>query len=100
MGLVVSSSKMAIHGATVNLLTSSKTVVANAATDSMGFYYFAGTNRLMSGVNYTVNVSLPKGYKSSTPASQTFTWRGTEFTLRLETMPEDTASAASLQTES
>jgi hypothetical protein len=81
MGTVVNSSKIAVHGATVNLLTSVKTVVATAVTDSMGFYYFAGTNGLISGVNYTVNVTLPKGYKSSMPASQTFTWRGKEFTL-------------------
>ena len=73
VGSVVNSSNAGISGATVNIL-SSKTVVATTTTDAVGFYYFADASGLMQGANYTVQVTLPKGYKASTPASQTFTW--------------------------
>ncbi len=75
VGWVVSSNNAAIGGATVNLMSSSKTVTATATTDSAGFYYFADVSGLKSGSIYTLNVTLPKGYKSSTPASQSFTWK-------------------------
>jgi hypothetical protein len=74
VGAVVNSSNVGVSGAMVNLLSSPKTVIATATTDAVGFYYFAGTSGLTPGANYTVNVTLPKGYKTSTPASQTFTW--------------------------
>jgi hypothetical protein len=55
-------------------MTSSKTVAATATTDSSGFYFFADTTGLTRGSSYTLKVAVPKGYKSATPASQTFTW--------------------------
>jgi SdrD B-like domain len=75
LGSVVTGNN-GIAGATVNLVNSKKTVIATAVTDGVGFYYFADTGGLTKGVNYTVNVTLPKGYKSSTPSSQAFTWQG------------------------
>ena len=74
MGGVLSSSNLAISGTTVSLMSSSKTVVATALTDTAGFYYFADTSGLTRSSNYTIKVTLPKGYKSSTPASLAFTW--------------------------
>jgi hypothetical protein len=74
MGSVVNSSGVGISGATVSLLSSSKTVLATSMTDALGFYYFAGTNVLNQGSSYTVKVSPPTGYKSATPATQSFTW--------------------------
>jgi len=62
-------------------VNSSKTVIATATTDSVGFFYFADTSGLTVGANYTVKVTLPKGYKSSTPASQAFTWKTVGVTL-------------------
>ena len=74
VGSVLNSSNGGISGATVNLLSSSKTVIATTTTDAVGFYYFTGTSGLTPGLTYVVNITLPKGYKSSKPASQTFTW--------------------------
>ena len=74
MGGVLSSSNLAISGTTVSLMSSSKTVVATSLTDTAGFYYFADTSGLTRSSNYTIKVTLPKGYKSSTPASLAFTW--------------------------
>ena len=73
-GGVQSSTNLPITGMTVNLMSSSKSVAATAITDTAGFYYFADTSGLTQGANYTLKVTLPKGYKSSTPASQSFTW--------------------------
>lgn len=74
IGSVLNSNNVGINGLTVNLVNSSKTVIATATTDSVGLFYFADTSGLTVGANYTVKVTLPKGYKSSTPASQAFTW--------------------------
>jgi hypothetical protein len=76
-GWVVNSSNAAVAGATVNLMTAAKTTVATAVTDSAGFYYFADVSRLVSRSNYILTVSLPKGFKTSSPASTTFIWSGT-----------------------
>ena len=72
VGSVMSASNPGISGLTVNLL-SAKKVIATATTDAVGFYYLDG-GALTPTANYTVNLTLPKGYKASTPASQTFTW--------------------------
>jgi len=76
MGFVSSAANTPIYGATVNLMGSAKTVAASATTDSTGFYYFADTSGLAGGVGYSASVTLPKGFKSSTPGTQTFTWLG------------------------
>jgi hypothetical protein len=73
VGSVLNSGNVGISRSTVNTL-SSKTVIATTTTDAVGFYYFADASGLTLGANYTVHVTLPKGYKTSTPASQTFTW--------------------------
>jgi hypothetical protein len=75
VGLVVNSSNVGISGATVNLLSPSKILIATTTTDAEGFYYFAETGGFTAGGNYTVKVTLPKGYKTSLPASQAFTWQ-------------------------
>jgi hypothetical protein len=72
VGFVTSTNDAGTAGRTVNVL-SGKTVIATASTDATGFYYFDSTN-LTPGALYTVNVTIPKGFKSSLPASQTFTW--------------------------
>jgi len=81
MGYVVNSSNVAIAGATVNVLDPSNAVVTSAATDSTGFYFFPFTNGWSLGQSYTVKVTLPKGYKTSTPPSQKFTWQTMQLTL-------------------
>jgi len=75
LGSVVSSTNVAVSGATVNLL-SGKTLLAQTVTDSAGLYYFADVSNLGQGGNYVVTISLPKGFKSSTPSAQNFTWSG------------------------
>ena len=80
-GSVVNSSNVGMNGVTVNVVNSKKTIIATAVTDSVGFCYFADTSILTVGASYAVNASLPKGYKSSTPSSQTFTWKGNQVTL-------------------
>lgn len=80
-GSVVTSSNLPISGATVNLMSSSKTVTATAVTDSAGFYYFADVSGLAYGASYAVNVTVPKGFKSSSPATQSFTWSGSQVKL-------------------
>jgi len=82
MGNAASSGNLEISGATVSLLTSSKMVVAKVQTDATGFYFFPKTRLLLGGANYTVKVTgVPKPYRKSTPASQTFQWRGASITL-------------------
>lgn len=73
MGYVVNSSNVAVAGVVVSLLNSSNAVVTTATTDSTGFYFFPLTSRWTLGQSYTVKVTLPKGYKVSTPTSQSFT---------------------------
>jgi hypothetical protein len=72
VGLVTSTNDAGMAGRTVNL-SSGKTVIATATTDAVGFYYF-DTAALAAGAQYSVNVTIPKGYKTSLPASQTFAW--------------------------
>ena len=76
LGSVLNSTLLGISGATVNLLNSTKAVVATATTDVTGFYYFAATDGLTSGKTSTVKVTPPSGYKSSTPSARSFTWKG------------------------
>lgn len=81
LGNVVNFSNAGLPGAIVSIL-SGKKVVATAATDAAGFYYLADTSVLTVGSSYTARVAVfPKGYKTSTPASQTFKWGGTAITL-------------------
>jgi len=82
LGYVASSSNGAIAGVTVSVLNSTNSVVATTTSDSSGLYFFPLTRNLTLGAGYTVKVTLPKGYKSSTPASQAFTWQANEVTLR------------------
>jgi hypothetical protein len=81
MGYVLNSSNVPIAGATVNVLDASNAVIAAATTDGTGFYFFPLTRNLTLGSAYTVKVALPKGYKSSTPASQKFTWQAAQLIL-------------------
>lgn len=81
MGNVLNSSKLGIAGITVNILGPSRAVVAATRTDVTGFYYVATTTNLVPDANYTVKVVVPKGYKNSTPSSQTFIWRATALSL-------------------
>jgi hypothetical protein len=81
MGYVLNSGNAPIGGATVNVLNSSNTVVDIATTDGTGFYLFPLTKGWTLGGSYTVKVTLPKGYKTSTPASQTFTWQAAQLIL-------------------
>jgi hypothetical protein len=80
LGFVVNSSS-GIGGATVSVLNASNSVVATAITDSTGFYFFPLTRTFSLGSGYTVKVTLPKGYKSSSPASQKFSWQGSQIIL-------------------
>jgi len=83
LGCVVgNSSNGAIAGVTVSVVNSANAVVATTTTDSTGLYFFPLTRNWTLGAGYTVKVALPKGYKSSTPASQAFTWQANEATLR------------------
>jgi hypothetical protein len=64
MGSVLNSTLLGVSGATVNLLNSTKAVVATATTDGTGFYYFAATGGLTVGKTYTVKVTLPSGTRA------------------------------------
>lgn len=79
VGSVAGTNDAGTAGRTVNLV-SGKTVIAVASTDAVGFYYFDSTV-LALGSQYTVNVTIPKGYKSSAPVSQSFTWSGSPVKL-------------------
>lgn len=80
MGSVLDSTGAGIS-TTVSLYDNAKHLIATASTDDTGFYYFPFTRLLTQGALYTIQVSAPKGYKKSTPASQTFTWLGDSVTL-------------------
>ena len=81
IGNVLNSSGVGLSGFTVNVLNSKNATVMSAVTDVTGFYYFPATSTLVSGTNYSVKVSVPKGYRNSTPSSQSFTWRKASITL-------------------
>jgi hypothetical protein len=74
VGSVASTTDADATGRMVNL-RSGKTVIATATTDAVGFYYL-DTASLVIGARYSVDVTIPKGYKTSSPASLTFTWTG------------------------
>ncbi|HEU5432500.1 MAG TPA: choice-of-anchor Q domain-containing protein, partial [Thermomicrobiales bacterium] len=74
VGFVVSTNDAGTAGRTVNLM-SGKSALATASTDAVGFYYF-DTTALKAGAQYSATATIPKGYKASSPASQTFTWSG------------------------
>ena len=81
LGSVFKAGNVGIVGATVNIVASTKSTVASAKTDALGFYFFATPTVFKSGTIYTVKVTLPKGYKGSTPATQTFKWMSGEIRL-------------------
>jgi hypothetical protein len=77
IGYVANSSGTPVSGAKVSIVNSTGTAVASATSDVTGFCFFANTGGLVTGSTYTAKImSLPSPYKSSTPASQTFTWQG------------------------
>jgi uncharacterized repeat protein (TIGR02543 family) len=78
---VVGSLVQEITGVTITIATGAKTIVASAATDAAGFYYFAKTSAFKVGTEYTVSVTLPKGYKASIPSTQKFIWRAEQTAL-------------------
>jgi FIMAH domain-containing protein len=77
MGYVVSSTRSAIHGATVAIFDASNTAVATATTDATGFYFLPTTDAWSAGSTYVAKViGLPAGFTTATPAWQAFTWEG------------------------
>jgi hypothetical protein len=79
-GTLVNSSNVEVAGATINIMSSSRTIVA-ATTDATGFYVFPRITALKLGTDYTVKVTLPRGYKLSTPSAQIFKWNASMVTL-------------------
>jgi hypothetical protein len=84
VGFVNSTNDAGTTGRMVNLL-SGKSVIATASTDAVGFYYL-DTTALQMGAQYGVSVTIPKGYKASSPAVQTFTWTGKALQLATFTL--------------
>jgi hypothetical protein len=79
-GWLVNSSNTEVAGATITIVSSGKTVLS-ATTDATGFYVFPKITALKLGTDYTVKVTLPKGYKLSTPTAQVFRWNATMVSL-------------------
>ena len=78
MGYVVNGSNVGIADATVSILNTANT----ATSDATGFYFFPNTASLTIGNSFTAKVTgFPAGFKSSSPASQSFTWQGNTLTL-------------------
>jgi hypothetical protein len=78
VGYVVNGGNVGIAGATVSILNTANT----ATSDATGFYFFPNTGSLVLGNNFTAKViSFPAGFKTSNPASQSFTWQGNTITL-------------------
>lgn len=74
-GYVVDANGIGLAGATLSILGSDKNTVATASTDITGFYFMATTGVLVTGANYTLQVTgMPPGFTIATPATQTFTW--------------------------
>jgi alpha-tubulin suppressor-like RCC1 family protein len=81
-GTVVTSTGAAAPGATVSLVDSNGAIVATATSDVTGFYFFATTGLLSTGVTYSVSVTgFPAGFTSSSPQVQTFTWVGSSISF-------------------
>src|SRR5439155_12235955 len=74
MGFLLKSNLAEMAGVTMSVLGLTKTVVASVTTDGTGFYVFPKPSGLKLGWEYTGKVTHPKGYKTSTPASQTVKW--------------------------
>jgi sugar lactone lactonase YvrE len=70
-GYVVDSNGAGISGATVTMSAG-----ATTTSDITGFYFFPTTGGLASTSSYTVQVTLPSGFTTSTPAGQMFSWSG------------------------
>jgi len=71
-----------VGGAVVTLLDAGSNVVATTTPDQTGFYFFAQTNSLVVGANYTVRITtIPKPYTTSTPTAQSFTWSAAQVNL-------------------
>ena len=82
LGYVVDSSNLGLSRVTLSLLDSTNAVVATTTTDLTGFYYFATTSGLTSGAEYSVKVTgFPSRFRTSSPASRSFTWAGTGIAL-------------------
>ena len=81
MGTVVNSTGAGLGNISVNIFNSNGALVATATSDSTGFFYFPVTSIFTSGSPYTLKVTLPKGYKSSSSASAWFTWKGSAVKL-------------------
>jgi hypothetical protein len=82
MGYVTTSTNDEIRDAVVSLLDPTNAVVERSETDATGFYYFATTNLLTPGRQYTVKVTgFPRKFATSTPASQLFSWSSAALSL-------------------
>jgi len=77
LGYVVNGANAGVSGAIVSLLDTGGTTVATATTDATGFYFFAQTDSLISGSQYSVVVNGAV----STPPSQSFSWSANPVTL-------------------
>jgi len=75
-GSVLTPAGSGVSEATLTLQDSTGATLATATSDITGFYFFATTGLLTPGGTYTVTVTVPLGFTSPSPASQTFTWSG------------------------
>jgi hypothetical protein len=77
IGYVANSSGTAVSGAKITIFNNTSTAIASTTSDVTGFYFFSNTAGLVMGSTYTTKTtSFPPPYKTSTPASQKFTWQG------------------------
>jgi hypothetical protein len=77
IGYVANSSGTAVSGAKITIFNNMSTAIASTTSDVTGFYFFSNTAGLVMGSTYTTKTtSFPPPYKTSTPASQKFTWQG------------------------
>jgi len=75
-GSVLTPAGSGVSEATLTLQDSTGATLATATSDITGFYFFATTGLLTPDGTYTVTVTVPLGFTSPSPASQTFTWSG------------------------
>lgn len=80
-GNVVNGTGAGLGNISLNIFNSNGALVATTTSDSTGFFYFPVTSIFTSGSPYTLKVTLPKGYKSSSPAYAGFTWKGSAVKL-------------------